>query len=454
MRNHKEFPIDNFIVCLLGALFFIWTILAYFPGCVSHDTLQQYEQAITGNYSDWHPPIMAFLWRSLMFLWPNPGVLLIFHNVCYWSLWCFLSLSFGTKGRAKLGVFLLGLLPPLWSQLHVLWKDTELSIALFGCFLLVTWIKLNRDLFSKWIMWGTGFLALAFFCYSTWVRANAVLALFPVAFFVFFEKGKRYSIVKAFFGSLFLTLLVYQMGSIVNYDWLKAKKNHISQLIQIHDIAGVYYRTGNAELLPNYWFRLDPGTTPQAIHDHYNPQSVDTLAWSGFVPITDDPVCLGELKGDWIKSIRFSPGAYLRHRWSCFELILGLGRNGPLNPFHFSIDPNSMGLREEGDPQIGSILSGYFSCLTGTWLFAGWFYLLMALGIALLTVLKLHLMNLFAQASFFSAVSALIYQCGYFFYGIGCDFRYLYSSIQMTFFSCVMLYLAFKDHRENGENAV
>ncbi|WP_158295638.1 hypothetical protein [Crenalkalicoccus roseus] len=32
---------------------------ACFPGVMRPDSFHQYEQAITGRYTDWHPPVMA-----------------------------------------------------------------------------------------------------------------------------------------------------------------------------------------------------------------------------------------------------------------------------------------------------------------------------------------------------------------------------------------------------------
>ena len=38
---------------------------ALWPGYALYDTVGQYKQALSGEFDDWHPPIMARLWAVL-----------------------------------------------------------------------------------------------------------------------------------------------------------------------------------------------------------------------------------------------------------------------------------------------------------------------------------------------------------------------------------------------------
>ncbi|MBW0006916.1 MAG: hypothetical protein JO335_04290, partial [Sphingomonas sp.] len=42
--------------------------IGYWPGIMIDDARWQYQQAIDNAYEDWHPPLMAWIWRRLMFL--------------------------------------------------------------------------------------------------------------------------------------------------------------------------------------------------------------------------------------------------------------------------------------------------------------------------------------------------------------------------------------------------
>ncbi len=376
-----------------------------------------------------------------MVFWVNPGVLFVFNAICYWVIWSFFSLRFGQTRFSRFGLFSLALLPPLWSETHVIWKDTELSIFLFAAYVLITLAKRRNDA-GDWLeTWVTGGLGTIVFCYCAWVRANSILTLIPLAIFAFYKGVGFRPILRSVGWGITLTGLVYLLGGWINYGLLKAEKQHLSQLIQIHDIAGIYARTLDTTILPGYWF-TNPATTPEAIRANYTPRTVDSLAWSGLVPVTLAPGSLLELQNKWSEAIRRAPGAYLQHRWSCFGWILGLHPGGPYNPFHFSIDPNPYGLKDRSDPQVRMILVDYFESAAGTILFDGWFYLGAALFLALWSASRLKWGQLYVESAFFSSVSAFIYLCGYYFYGIGGDFRYLYSTIHLVAFSGAMIFLS------------
>jgi len=41
---------------------------AYWPGVMIDDARWQYQQAVDNAFEDWHPPIMAWVWRQMMLL--------------------------------------------------------------------------------------------------------------------------------------------------------------------------------------------------------------------------------------------------------------------------------------------------------------------------------------------------------------------------------------------------
>ncbi|MCR5509454.1 MAG: hypothetical protein K6F54_00645 [Lachnospiraceae bacterium] len=51
--------IASALACLVILLLWLW---AYFPGSYFKDSIEQYEQAMTGHYDDWHP-----VWHTLLF---------------------------------------------------------------------------------------------------------------------------------------------------------------------------------------------------------------------------------------------------------------------------------------------------------------------------------------------------------------------------------------------------
>ena len=73
------------MVAPLVALALCATQLAFiFPGELISDSRDQLHQAITHQYLDWHPPIMAVVWSWLLKINGNPGLLLVLHQGLHW----------------------------------------------------------------------------------------------------------------------------------------------------------------------------------------------------------------------------------------------------------------------------------------------------------------------------------------------------------------------------------
>ena len=69
------------VFCVLG---FLATIAIFYPGLATPDSLDQFQQGLTGHYTDWHPPVMALLWSLLDKVWIGPQPMLLLQAGGYW----------------------------------------------------------------------------------------------------------------------------------------------------------------------------------------------------------------------------------------------------------------------------------------------------------------------------------------------------------------------------------
>ena len=68
------------IAAIGAALVFI----AYWPGVMIDDARWQYQQAVDNSYEDWHPPLMAWVWRRLAFIVTGPAPMFLLQLLLYW----------------------------------------------------------------------------------------------------------------------------------------------------------------------------------------------------------------------------------------------------------------------------------------------------------------------------------------------------------------------------------
>lgn len=158
-------------ICAIWALL---SILAFFPGYMSIDSVAQLTQARAHALTDWHPPVMAWLWGWLDVLWPGPAGMLILHCTLFWGalgLWAFSCFETATGLWILLA---LGLTPSVFGLLGTIWKDVEMGVCLTMAFALIL-------RFERTGRWPALLLAVPCLFWAMAVRHNGIFAVIPLA---------------------------------------------------------------------------------------------------------------------------------------------------------------------------------------------------------------------------------------------------------------------------------
>ena len=152
-------------VIVISIGFIMW------PGFMSPDSFDQFVQAVSGQYQDWHPPIMSFLWSVLLLILPNQTGILIFHMLLEWcALWILIG---GVESVIAQWLFvLLPLFPWIFGITGVIWKDVGMAFSLLLS------IAIMRRKSSVWLALPTIILLI----YALCVRTNAVFAVAPLVY--------------------------------------------------------------------------------------------------------------------------------------------------------------------------------------------------------------------------------------------------------------------------------
>jgi len=114
-------------------------ITAFHWGVITPDTVDQFQQTLSGHYDDWHPPITAWIWHLIIKLYPGSAGILIFNISLYW-------LGFGLFSRRLLRegklieaflIIAIGALPIPFGQMGSILKDPFLlALCLVGAALM------------------------------------------------------------------------------------------------------------------------------------------------------------------------------------------------------------------------------------------------------------------------------------------------------------------------------
>lgn len=158
---------------------------AYFPGLMTVDTFQAWEQIDAGVYQDWHPVIHTWVMGLLVSLWDSPGVVSLAQVIGLAGVLGNLtrqlaSVSVPRWARIALPI-LLACIPPVGKMVVTIWKDVPFGISVMWVFVeVIGAVGAQRD---GWSWWRATRLGLALLNVLMW-RHNGLLVAFAVLAFL------------------------------------------------------------------------------------------------------------------------------------------------------------------------------------------------------------------------------------------------------------------------------
>lgn len=155
----------------------------FHPGYFSADSAYQLLQA-NGDQrvSDWHPPVLALVWRILLGTTGTFSTMAALQTAVLWgALWTLAHLVWKKTGSRGLSLAMLavGLAPHIMNFTGVVWKDVHLAYALLVvCAIALTARELPAD--RTRTRWALLVLGVVFLVYAGMVRKNGFPAVLPV----------------------------------------------------------------------------------------------------------------------------------------------------------------------------------------------------------------------------------------------------------------------------------
>ncbi|MBW6527555.1 hypothetical protein KZ813_11955 [Sphingomonas sp. RHCKR7] len=328
---------------LVAAALWLVSLVVFAPGVAEYDSVEQFRQVLSGQYDDWHPPVMAWLWRRLLPLGDGATPLLVFQLTGYWLGLGLIAGALARIGRAGAGwtVLLIGLLPPFLGWQAVVLKDAQLVGAALGAFGLVAWWRL-RD---RPIPPAAALLAALLFGYALLVRANAAFALAPLIAGLFPVRRAGALVV----GSAVLLALTLALAGPINHRLIGARPSGVEKTQPLYDLAGIAVRAPGSHSV---------GLSRDAARQLRANHCVTPYFWD---PLGDTPGCVaaivplraqraGDLYLRLANAALHHPLAYLAQRaahWNMTERWLVPARLAGAAPVGGS-EPNALGLASPG----------------------------------------------------------------------------------------------------------
>lgn len=336
------------LLAAAAALVFLaaFHLALFWPGILTWDAIRQYGQALSGQYDDWHPPAMDWLWRQLRGFGDGPAPMLVLQVVLYWSGTAAWMLAAWRRGhaRAALVVALLALSPIALVLIGTVFKDSLFAGALL---LASGLLALGRP--------GTRIgriVAALLLVAAATLRFNAAPACLPFVLFAL-PAAWRATWPRLLGASVLVAVPLLLALPLANAA-LHARRSGVELSLVIYDLGGTG-RFSGVDLFP-------PTTVadPVAVNrDCYSPIAWDRYAWWNAAPCAIGftnlrrPLAAGHGPyGWWATAVLHHPLAYATHRLAHFNRNIRfvmpddtdmptLSFESDPNPWNYAVAPNA-----------------------------------------------------------------------------------------------------------------
>jgi hypothetical protein len=304
---------DAWPIALVATFLAVTSAVLVWPGIAAYDATTQFAQAITGQYDDWHPPIMARLWSLFLKAgaW-GTAPMLLFQLALLWSGLAMLAVAL-RRARAPVAgwcVLAVGLLPPVLDWMVVVDKDCQMIGALACTTGLVALFRLAKRKVPAW----ASAIIVVLLAYALLLRANSVFAVMPLAFVWagWFGLRRWWMRGAALLGAM---LLAIGVSGPINHGLLGADRSGVQDTLPIFDLAGISHQANLAAmpgLSPADWSRAERlhCATPFYWDPFADPARCGTMG-NALASDEDGPPPLFR---NWMAAIVAHPFAYAEHR--------------------------------------------------------------------------------------------------------------------------------------------
>ncbi|MGY1425765.1 hypothetical protein [Lysobacter sp. A289] len=370
-------------------------VLTFYPGVMTNDSHAVLKQARTLELTDWHPPIMALIWRGLDAIVEGPALMLVAQALLYAGAVAKLCAKAFPMLAHRLPpwllVLLVGAFPPVFALTGMMWKDIWMSsFLLLG--LAYVFQMASADHQRRRVR---AFLLLLACCVlATTLRHNAMAAtaglLAGGCYYLLAIPRPWLRLLSAC--SLGVLLAVGFALAVTSINRMVATPTNPTTTILLHDIAGTLLRTpdpasASRQLLIGHPALSDraPAKFLQQVRDGYDPASANGILKTSrrknapFDIIVYRPSHDAEsVRGAWKDIVVRHPSAYLRHRLATFRCLIQLCDIGPWKKHSYVLNPDY--ITSENAHPLQSALRATLLSSSLARLYAPWLWLTIVLA--------------------------------------------------------------------------
>ncbi len=327
--------IPGWIIAIGG---YVFSVVAFYPGFMSPDSIYQFEQSQANSYNDWHPPVMAYVWH-LFSGFKSPAPMLLIQQAVLWTSLYLIYRGLDTQRYRNL-VFLVGLFPWISNFSGVIWKDVWTTNLLLLVFALLFRFKAKLEQNTLLIT----VISLCLLLLAVSFRHNAFFSAAPFLFYIssllakHLGQGKRLLMVTtSLVMALFFLLGIMRAIDYFDYKVLETTKTYPENSFMIDDLANLSLVEGRS---------LIPGIPYQEVVlckgylSGWDPYSGKISCFQQQASWKDSGISNSSLMNVWLSKVLQNPLQYVHFRLINFSFYLRTPFEEPWYYWHTGINEN------------------------------------------------------------------------------------------------------------------
>lgn len=335
----------------------IW-FKAYYPGSFSPDSIEQYEQAISGKYNDWHPVLQTLVTFTLpLKVFGTPASIIFTQIICFSLISGYLSLTICELGSVRAAVFsvLYFILNP-YAGIILLFPWKDVTFALAGLLSTAISVRMICRKEGHPALWETLILGVLISCTAIF-RHNGILYAVALLFVLFLNLDKKTRFKIAFFSAAAFFIIKVPV-----YQSLHVTKpgNRVTELMGLPlTVIGNTAREA-PQLMDEELAEFVYAIAPENDWKYYECGNFNELKFRGIDTSAIESKGYSGVLRLMAKCFKLSPKASMRALLSLTDLVYGFtnGLEGEESP---KISVNSFGISYSGktDKNLQAFLARY-----------------------------------------------------------------------------------------------
>ena len=319
--NKKNKLINNLIIFATMFGLLLIALLSFYPGIITIDGNNQWNQVLTNNIINNHPFFSTFVWWLLSKIWFSPTSLMLLQILLLSIIWTSICNELGKETKLIIKIIytvIMCFVPIIFMYSITAWKDVIYSYMLLLLALMI-YIGIKKDF--KYSYWNIFVISLCLVLIASY-RYNGIIVtgIALIIFLIIFLKKKfGWKKIMCSFG---IFVLLFACCKTPEKIMCHAEKNGAASDIALYILSSVVIEDKIDD--ENDLAIINEVYPIKELKEEYNPYCINSMSFSKYYNRENGKIYANDIKKMLIKYSIKHPITIIKHYLKADNILIGL----------------------------------------------------------------------------------------------------------------------------------